>query len=221
MSDTDEDQFQREMLIEEKLLHTEYQEVNQEFRHRNQLLHNTFYLFVISSGVFLGLLLRVWSDGDAVVLGSITIASGAVSTIIGHLFLKHFHERSSAEVVRMHAEWVANGKREKSDRVFSLEHGVAGGGAIYDKERDRIVRRGSHVHYITKWPQQLLSAEFLGLILIYFGAIALVVGILLISSIVVSGLSLLFIGAVTVTALVVSYIFVIKKTPSPGEKSIY
>lgn len=221
MPDDDSDLFRREVLVDNRLLHTEYQEVNQEFRHRNQLLQNTFYLFIIAAGVFLGLFVRFGSFDDMVTLGGLTIASGVTATIIGHLFLKHFHERSSAEAVRMHTEWVANGTRKKTKRALSLEWGVAGGGAIYDNENERIVRRGSHVHHITKLPEQLLSAEAFGLALVYFGGMTIVLGAILASSAVANGPLPWFIGGISAVTILCLYTVALVQTQSPGNESIY
>lgn len=221
MPDDDSNSFQRETLVDNQLLHTEYQEVNQEFRHRNQLLQNTFYLLIIAAGVFLGLFIRFGSGGNTVTLSGLIIASGVVATILGHLFLKHFHERSSAEAVRMHAEWVANGRRQKAERALSLEWGVAGGGAMYDEEKDCIVRRGSHVHYLTKWPGQLLSAEFFGLFLIYTGAASLIGGVTLVSSTISSGLLPYIVGGASVLIILSLYGFARSQAKTPTDESIY
>lgn len=220
MSD-EEPGFQRDTLINNQLLHTEYQEANQEFRHRNQLVHNTFYLFIIAAGIFLGLFLQLGLNGNMITVGGLTIALGFVFTIIGHLFLKHFHERSSAEVVRMHAEWIANSNRKRADRALSLEWGIAGAGAKYDEENNRIVRRGSHIHYITKWPTQLVSAESFGLGLIYLGALALVIGVVLVSSVVTSGLLPLIIGTFSAIVITTVYWFVKNQSKAPEDKPIY
>lgn len=221
MSDEDSDYFERETLIDNHLLHTEYQEVNQEFRHRNQLLQNTFYLLIIAAGVFLGLFIQFGLDASLMTLGGLTIASGVVATIIGHLFLKHFHERSSAEVVRMHAEWIANGERRKAKRALSLEWGVAGGGAFYDKENNRIVKRGSHLHYITKLPKRFPSAEFFGFVLIYLGGLFLVLGVTVSSFSITTGLLPWFIGGFTAALILIVYSFARTRAESPSDKPIY
>lgn len=221
MSDKDSNLFQRETLIDNQLLHTEYQEVNQELRHRNQLLHNTFYLLIIAAGVFLGLFLRFGIDGTLVTLGGLTIATGMVATFIGHLFLKHFHERSSAEVVRMHAEWIANKSQKKAERALSLQWGVAGGGALFDEENNCIVRRGSHVHYIDKWPDQFLSAATVGLFLVYLGAGLIVVGVSTISLAVTSVLVAVITGVVSGTIIILLYVIARKQSRSPGDEPIY
>lgn len=221
MSDEGPDLFQREDLVDSQLLHTEYQEVNQEFRHRNQLLQNTFYLMIIAAGIFLGLFIRFGSTENPALLGGLIISLGVVATIIGNLFLKHYHARSSAAVVRMHAEWVANGSRESSKRALTLGWGVAGGGARYDDEKDCIVRRGSHVHYLVKCPEAIFSAESFGLTLIYAGAILLAIGVGLASSVVTSGLIPWLVGGITIALIATFYGVARGQVKDPSEYPIY
>lgn len=121
----------------------------------------------------------------------------------------------------MHAEWIANSNRKRADRALSLEWGIAGAGAKYDEENDCIVRRGSHVHYITKWPAQLVSAESFGLGLIYIGALALVAGVISVSSVVTSGLLPWINGAISALVITVIYWFARKQARTPEDKPIY
>lgn len=231
MSEDDSDKFSRETLIDERFLHTEYQEVNQEFRHRNQLVHNTFYLFIIAAGVFLGLFLRFGLDGNMDVFGGIALFSGIVGSIIGHLFLKHFHERSSAEAVRTHLERVANKQLEDAKKALSIEYAIAGGGAKLRND-GRIVRRGSHMHHLGvrpfgNRPKNIVSAETIGLALVYVGGglVAIgsaIVGIHYTSDLLGSYYSIMggFILYATISVLVVyySYKWVISESAGPGDE---
>lgn len=222
--DQDDEGFTREELIEDGLLLTEYQQINEEFRHRNQLIHNTFYLLIIAGGVFGGLSARFLSLSNLVLSGLIVSFGGLTSSIIGHLFLKHFHDRSSAEVARMHAEWIANKTKEKSKRALSVNWGVGGGGVIHEGERV-LTRRGSYIHYLRKWPDSLVSAETAGLTLVYFGAVTIPAGIgIVIFSVTPRNYALitgLFGFSAALAGILGIYHYMVKTSQPPEEDPIY
>ncbi len=221
MSQDESELFDRDYLIESQLLHTEYAEANEEFRHRNRLIHNTFYLLIITTGVFLGLFFRYGTSDDLITTGGLVFAAGVASTSIGHLFLKHYHERTSAEVLRGRIERIANSEEESVERALSLNWGVTGGGAILGDKSGEILRRGSHLQYLMKLPDNILSAESIGLVLVYIGGIGVVSGPALASHTFVSTLISGMIFTILSILILFLYLYAAKQTRSRDEKPIY
>ncbi|AOW79356.1 hypothetical protein HTSR_0149 [Halodesulfurarchaeum formicicum] len=220
MSDGQSDNFDREYLIEKRLLHTEYQEANEEYRHRNKLLHNTFYLLIISIGAFLGLYFQIGQNANRLIVGSLVFLGGLVANVIGNLFLKHYHKRNSAEVVRMHAERIAEGFQDEAIRPFSVEWGVSGAGAELN-EADQIVRRGSHLHHMEFDTTEPISGGNMGYILVVFGIIASAVGLGYAATHLTTSMNSAIICVGALLAFVIFYYLARNRSKEPGEDPIY
>lgn len=212
--------FDRETLIDNGLLHTQYEEANQEYRHRNQLLHNTFYLLIIAIGVFLGLFFSSRISGNTRNLGLLMVVAGIVATLIGHLFLKHFHERKSAESVRMYIEQLANGKEEKAEKALLLRWGITGGGVHWDKENEYFVRRNSHIQFINEFPDYPLSAVTIGILLIYLGALLPIVGVYKLCTTITSDLVSLISGVILAFTIGIVYRILLEITRSQQDEPV-
>lgn len=123
---------------------TEYEQTGEEYRTRHRLLHNSYYLFVISLLLFAGALIP--RLGKPIEMGALLLVGCLASFVLGFAILTHFVERRSAAVLRTRMEQeieeIANDDIEfnrEIQRPLSIQYHVIGQNVEMDDSQDIVV----------------------------------------------------------------------------------
>jgi hypothetical protein len=170
-----EDQEDRE----EELL-TEYTEAGEEFRYRDRLLHNSYYLLIVGSIFLSGNLIQSHTSGDAQFAIVQLLLGGLALIFIGAVILTHFIQRRSANAVRFRAAAYIEGAHEEfPERPLGIPYWVIGHNCRFD-EREGLVKSGTFWEELRTRPTELYSAKTVALTCIWGGAILVALSSILI-----------------------------------------
>ena len=179
--DEESEGFSREDLIDDKLLHTEYEQAGEEYRYRDRLLHNSYYLLIVVTALLAGPFLRYGGQGARLKLGVVVLLAGGLYTLLSLVMLTHYVQRSSASSLRTRVEQVADGTKERIPRPFAVQYRVIGQDTRMTDEHELDEARPffSRVFSI---PEYLHSAETLAQVILMGGFILIVTGVCILTS---------------------------------------
>lgn len=198
------DGFERQELIESQLLHTEYEQAGEEYRYRDKLLHNSYYLLIVITAILAGSFLNYAGQDSIVKLGFITLLAGGLYTLLGLVILTHYVQRQSASALRTRLQGIADESIESIPRPFAVEYRVIGQDSEMNNEQELDDARPFFSRVLTL-PDSLHSAEALAQVVLIVGFLLIVGGV----GILTSGLPLIQNISLTVIASVVISIFVL------------
>lgn len=208
MTDDSEDEesegFSREELIDNQLLHTEYEQAGEEYRYRDRLLHNSYYLLIVVTALLVGPFLQYAEQGAHLKLGVIVLLAGGLYTLLGLVMLTHYVQRNSASSLRTRVEQVADGTKECIPRPFAVQYRVIGQDTRMTDEHELDEARPFFSRLLSA-PEYLHSAETLAQVILVVSFTLIVAGV----GILTSGWTLIYNFISTLGALVAVGAFVL------------
>lgn len=180
MSEDSEDEelegFSREELIDTQLLHTEYEQAGEEYRYRDKLLHNSYYLLIVITALLAVPLLRYVGQDAQVKLGVVVFLAGSLYTLLGLVILTHYVQRNSASSLRTRVEQVADGTKEHVPRPFAIQYRVIGQDTEMNDEHE-LNDAQPFFGRVLGVPDYLHSAETLAQVVLMVGFVLIVAGV--------------------------------------------
>jgi hypothetical protein len=101
------------------ILLTEYEQTGEEYRTRHRLLHNSYYLFIVSLLLFVPALIS--QRGNPRNMAYFLIVGSVAGFVLGFAILTHFVERHSAASLRTRTEQAIE---ERTNDEISFEHDI-------------------------------------------------------------------------------------------------
>ncbi|MFC6737042.1 hypothetical protein [Halolamina salina] len=175
------DGFSREELIGNRLLHTEYEQAGEEYRYRDRLLHNSYYLLIVVTALLAGPLLQYIGQDGYLKLGVIVLLAGGLYTLLGLVMLTHYVQRNSASFLRTRVEQVADGTKERIPRPFAIQYRVIGQDTRMTDEHE-LDKARPFFSRVLGMPENLHSAETLAQAVLVVGFTLIVAGVAILTS---------------------------------------
>lgn len=165
-----------EKLYDKEFLITEYTQAGEEFRYRDKLLHNSYYLLIIASFAMVGIIVREFRSGNLLTTAVTLMIGGIGFSLIGAIILNHFIQRRSAEALRTRTEQYAEGIRsEPVQRPLGIQYWVIGNNSnITGQELQKSI---SFWEEMRKWPKKMYSAKTVAFLTFWSGPILIALGV--------------------------------------------
>lgn len=169
-----------EELYDKELLITEYTQAGEEFRYRDKLLHNSYYLLIIATIAIVGITAREFRSGNLLTTSMTVMVGGLGFSLIGAIILNHFIQRRSAASLRTRTEQYAEGIRDQPvQRPLGVQYWVIGNDSTITNQN--LQKSESFWEEMKKRPTKLYSAKSVaylsfwgGLLLFVLGGLAIV-----------------------------------------------
>ncbi|UPV74035.1 hypothetical protein M0R89_16035 [Halorussus limi] len=167
-----------ENLYDKDLLIAEYTQTGEEFRYRDKLLHNSYYLLIIATFAIVGIVLREFRTGNVVTIGISILVGGLGFSLIGAIILNHFIQRQSAEALRTRTEQYAEGiQNEPVQRPLGIQYWVIGNNSnIVNQD---IKKSDTFWQEMRKLPKKAYSAKTVAFCIFWSGLLITIGGLLI------------------------------------------
>lgn len=164
-----------EGLYDKDFLITEYEQAGEEFRYRDRLLHNSYYLLIVA---VLAILTKIPNPSeDPFIFGVTLVIGGVVFSFLGILIWKHVNERNSAGALRNRAEQYAEGIRYDSvKRPLSIQFWVIGNNTRMDQKTMETRSFRDELKTLTT-SEGFFSAKTIALIVFVLGLVQFLSGV--------------------------------------------
>lgn len=156
---------------EEETIFTEYAEAGEEFRYRDRLLHNSYYLLIVGSILLSGNIYRSYTSSNTYFVLIQLLLGGIGLMFIGAVILTHFIQRRSANALRFRAAAYVEGAHEEfPERPLGIPYWVVGNNCRFDSQ-DGLIKTGTFWEELQTKPTEIYSAKTVALICSWGGAI--------------------------------------------------
>ncbi|NHN58925.1 MULTISPECIES: hypothetical protein [Halorussus] len=173
--ETESDTTPSENAYDKELLITEYTQAGEEFRYRDRLLHNSYYLLIIASVAIVGVIMREFRSGNLLTTGLSVMIGGLGLSLIGTIILNHFIQRRSAESLRTRTEQYAEGIHDEPvQRPLGIQYWVIGNNSIISGKQ--LQKSSTFWEELKKCPQEVYSAKTVSNVTFWGGLLLFVVG---------------------------------------------